>query len=180
MEIKEEYTIKEIASLLGVSKPKIQKTIRELGIEPPTVSGRFVIAYDEFAKIVENIRPQDAEKFLKKLKKSDGNIEKTAKTDNENFGNSENIANHSDKIENTANKTEQKLIEMLEKALEDKENTIKRQQDTIDNLVKTNTALTARIAMLEDKSKEQIIIDDQPPAEPQEEKKSWIAKLFGW
>lgn len=191
-------TIKELADLLDVSKPTVTKALDKLGIEPKKVSNRFVIDSKDLEKIIKFIVPQDYEKFLEKSKTSVNDNDKTenndnienennknnAKSDDKNTNTDKETANNENENAKTANSTEQKLIEMLEKALEDKENTIRSQQNTIDNLLKTNTALTARVAMLEDKSqesKEPIIINERPTVTEQAEtdkKRHWWQRLF--
>jgi predicted RND superfamily exporter protein len=179
-------TIKELADLLEVSKPTVSKALDKLNIKPQKISNRFVIDSKDIEKIIKFICPKDCEKYLEKTKKAESESAKSEKIDNNYSDNITNSANETEKSEKetakTANDTEQQLIQMLQKALEDKENTIRSQQLTIDTLLKTNTALTARMALLEEKSQqpqEPIIIEQAETARPQEEKKlHWWNKLF--
>jgi len=72
---------------------------------------------------------------------------------------------------------------MLQKELENKEKMIQRQQDTIDNLIRTNTALTAKVTMLEDKSSQQqqntiVVPEPETKETKQEGRKHWWQRLF--
>ena len=177
-------TVKELADLLGVSKPTVTKALKKLNIQTVKISNRYIIDSKDLEIIIKTIIPKDYEKFLEKTKITENDSAKIENSGNNENENNTKTANNTKQTAKTANSTEQKLIEMLEKALEDKENTIRNQQATIDSLLKTNTVLTARVAMLEDKShepQEPIIINHNPTeSEPTESnnKIHWWQKLF--
>lgn len=178
-------TIKELADLLNVTKPTITKAIKELDISPTLVSNRYVVNIEEIEKIIKVIRPTDHEELLKKAENIEKTGEKTENIEKIENANTEKTAKNTEKSENqnakSENSTNDRLISMLEKALEDKENTIRQQQNTIDSLLKTNIALTSRVAMLEDKEKDQEPVIIQDPQEPtaEEHKKHWWQRIFG-
>lgn len=178
-------TIKQIADYLGVSKPTVSKAIKDLNIKTQKIGNRFVVSdKEDLDRIAAAINPKKSEKEPRISKNENENIENKS----ENFEN-QNGKTESETKNNANNENSTKIIlDMLQKELENKEKMIQRQQNTIDNLIKTNTALTARVTMLEDKSKEQqntIVVPESEAKEikptqttEEEKKKHWWQRLF--
>ena len=87
------YTAKEIADLLEVSKPTVQKVINDLGVEYSTKGKRDrLYPAESVVKIIQAISPSfDVSDFFEKIEntenepeKPQNNNEKTAKTENDN------------------------------------------------------------------------------------------------
>jgi transcriptional antiterminator len=162
-------TIKEIAASLGVSKQTVTRTIKKLNIETKWVGNRAVIdSQDDIERITAAVQSlQSIQKNDSNAPKYESNVAKNAKS----------------APENEPNETNQQLINMLQKELENKEKMIQRQQDTIDNLIRTNTALTAKVTMLEDKSSQQqqntiVVPEPETKETKQEGRKHWWQRLF--
>jgi plasmid maintenance system antidote protein VapI len=196
-------TVKELAELLDVTKNTINNKVQKLHIEPQIKGNRYELNDNDAQSIIKSIYPSNYQEYLEKA-----NLGKTTKAKNNNNDNNDNlndkIDNQNDKYDNqtaknaannnqndaqTAQNINEKLIAMLEKSLTDKEDTIKAQQKQIEMLLTTNAALTAKVAMLEDKSQEQkdIVIHEPSVAAPtsseqtteqEQPKLSWWQRLF--
>lgn len=155
------FTIKEIADALGYSKPSISKAISELGIDPDKKGRSFVLTKDQARSIAEYFNTSfEVKNDPKETKGSSKEIEALEKT-----------------------------ISILEKQLEVKDKQIEELGNTVSNLIDTNKALSASIAMYEAKVlfadpeqaeteiKNDIEESSQDPKE--EKKKGFFARLFG-
>jgi DNA-binding MurR/RpiR family transcriptional regulator len=120
--MKREFTIKDIADELRVSKPTVSKAIKEIGIEPKMVLSKYVLTEEEAEKVRNNILGIEAEE-TETAKKPQTD---TAKTENktENFENSAN--EKPPKAETTPQIIEilQTSITLLQKQLEIKDKQI--------------------------------------------------------
>lgn len=172
-------TIKEIANTLGVSKQTVTRTIKKLNIETKWIGNRAVIdSQNDIASITKAIQSRQSN-------------QSTAPTDTNAPENESEVVKKAPDDSKTDSKinpngTTQQLIAMLQGELDNKEKIIQRQQDTIDNLIRTNTALTARVTMLEDKSDQQqqkaIVVPESKSSEVEETKSKgkihWWQRLF--
>ena len=168
-------TIRELADLLEVSKPTIARAIKELDIKPQKNLNRYELDYESTRKIIKYIKPEqesfDFSDFSERTKKAE-NIETKINESQQNA--TENATN-----QNKSQQIESRLLDMLKEQLAEKDNIIHSQQEQIDLLIKSNTALIAKVTMLEDKKEE-------PPQEPviinetREENKKihWWQRLF--
>ena len=86
--MKREFTIKDIADELRVSKPTVSKAIKEIGIEPKMVLSKYVLTEEEAEKVRNNILGIEAEE-TDTAKKPQTDTEKT-ENETENFENSAN------------------------------------------------------------------------------------------
>ena len=168
--MKKEYTIKEIADELRVSKPTISKAIKEIGIEPKMIIGKYVLTEEEAEKVRNNILGIETEE-TETPKKSQIDTEKTA-NETENFENS--TTENPQKAETTPQIIEilQTSITLLQKQLDIKDKQIESltaQIETLTMLLNQQQQLSAM-----DKIKEiPQTIETEPTEEapPKEEKK---------
>ena len=118
-----EYTTKEIAAILGVSKPTVQKTINTLEVKPTRKDNtkRAFYSYADTVVIIQKLRPNFTE------------FEKLAVGEKlQNFA--ENTANQSTKLPNEELELLRETIGMIKEQLEEKKQIIEAQQRTIDAL----------------------------------------------
>lgn len=174
-----DYTVKEIAELLEVSKPTVQKMINDLGIEFITKGKRDrFYTEDNVIEIIKAINPNfDLSKI----------IEKTAKTENE----PQNIEESTENIEKDTENTEKdnantekdrkiedlqmQLLETLQKQIADQQKQLESKDQEIQHLHKLldqQQVLTLqanqKIELLENKQVDK-------PEEPEEVyEKSWF------
>ena len=132
-----EYTTKEIAELLGVSKPTVQKAINTLAVKPERKdnTNRAFYSYANTVAIIQKIRPS-FEEFEK--------LAVGAKSPNELPNEAQSTAKPPDFAQNSANQTAKPQSEELEllketigiikEQLEEKKQIIEAQQRTIDTL----------------------------------------------
>ena len=133
-------TIKELSELLGVSKPTVTKIIRELDIEPKKVINRYMLTDDEARRIADFLGAE----IPQKLKTKNENI---ANIENENRKSDEKTAKNENNTETTA---------LYERLLDSKDKEIERMAEIISTLLKANTALSMRVAFLEDRQREPV------------------------
>lgn len=112
----EEYTIKQIAELLGVSKPTVQKKIKELAVEPERKenNNRAFYSYADTIAVIRAIKPNYDFSLLPSLGAKPQN--ETAKPQNEaqNTAKPQNIAQN---LENETAKPQNEELEFLKRAL---------------------------------------------------------------
>lgn len=194
-------TIKELSELLNVTKNTINNKVRKLHIEPQIKGNRYELKDEDAEKIIKNLYPNNFQEYFDKANlgktenaKNGNNTNydnKTVKSgnQNDNIGNQNTQSDNNNKHngEENAQTINERLISMLEQSLTDKEDTIKAQQKQIEMLLTTNAALTAKVAMLEDKSKEthDIVVNEQAaptpseqPTEQEQKKVSWWKRIF--
>lgn len=112
-----EFTTKQIAELLGVSKPTVQKAIKELAIQPERRenNNRAYYSYGNTVSIIKRIRPNYDDSLLIELVGKPQND--TAKPQNEpqNTAKPQNFAENSD--EKIAKPQTNEELEFLKRAL---------------------------------------------------------------
>lgn len=123
-----EYTVKQIADLLKVSKPSIQKIITEYGIEPIRIyKGKFrIYDHDDSMKVIYaaieryglQIPQIDTANDAKQTANSESDI---ANTTNETANDENSIANteNTDSVLYKTDKLHQKYVKSLENAIEE-------------------------------------------------------------
>lgn len=168
--MKREFTIKDIAEELRVSKPTVSKAIKEIGIEPKMVIGKYVLTEEEAEKVRNNILGIEAEE-TDTAKKPQTDTEKT-ENKTENFENSAN--EKPPKAETTPQMIEilQTTITLLQKQLEIKD----KQIESLTAQIQTLTMLLNQQQQLSamDKIKEipqTVEAEQTEEASPKEEKK---------
>lgn len=190
-----EYTVKEIADLLQVSKTTVQKSIKANNIDYDYISkNKQYYSYEKTKKIIESIR-KDFD-FLK-LENSQTKLEnqlENSQTETENL---------KTKIENSETKTENQLensktdidtvnrmLDMLQQEIEKKDKTIQDLQDKLDKAYTQITDLATKAQYITAADKTAQIMDKQQQketiinaaaanneAEPQPKKSLW-QRLF--
>jgi len=185
-------TVKELSELLEVSKNTINNKVRKLHIQPQIKGNRYELNDNDTEKIIKAIYPTNFQEYFNKInleKADNAKNNNNTQNDNQNDKNDNQTAQNNDNNNQNDNNNAQsvhsinlKLISMLEKSLSDKEDTIKAQQKQIEMLLTTNAALTAKIALLEDKSqaKEDIVINNQAAAANQSESTEQEPKKKRW
>lgn len=202
-----EYTVKEIADIIEVSKPTVQRAINSAAVEADTVDKqqRRFYSEDKAREIIISIKPNfdfstcDIPPQSATDTDTNRNTEKQAdtKADTES-----NTAPQSETDRNTAPQNENsstidKALDILEKQLEDKDKTIKDLQDklaaaydkiadqsnTIADLAQKAQYITAadKTALIMDKqqkaAEEAEIVEDTVEAK-EENKKGFFSRLF--
>ncbi len=144
-------TIKELSELLGVSKSSIARAIRELDIEPAKKMNRFILSADDMERIadyigvgaVEAIKAHQSSQSHQSLQQNAQNASEIAP-----------IASIAP--ENEPNASEElfalyrELIDSKDKTIDNLQDNIKDLHNIIDNLTRTNAALSMRVAFLEE------------------------------
>lgn len=170
------YSIKEIADRCGVSKPTVQRGIKELNIQPYKFKNKYL--YDEVSttKIIRYITPQIETPGTKQPNETECNkTQETAKKCNKTATENEEI--EKDETKRKEMESEKDLIvELLKKQLEEKDK-------MIDKLLQQNTMLIQTNAFLSDsleKTRETLLLADQEHKDPDEpQKKSFWKRIFG-
>lgn len=167
-----DYTVKEIAELLEVSKPTVQKMINDLGIEFITKGKRDrFYTEDNVIEIIKAINPNfDLSKI----------IEKTAKTEKEPQNTEENTENIEKDTENTEKDNantekdrkiedlQMQLLETLQKQLESKDQEIQHLHKLLEQQQILTLQANQKIELLENKQVDK-------PDEPEEVyERSWF------
>ncbi len=157
-------TIKELAESLNVSKPTIRRAIYRLHINTETIGNRFIIDDEDAKRIKAYLRAELSENEIRD-KRNNRNTE------------SETIEKEPDAKDWIIKRLEAEIAEKKTE-IEKRDEIIKSQIEQIELLIRSNTALNATVAMLEDKHQKQEIVDDkaqeapEPPG-PELKKKHW-------
>lgn len=148
--MKKEYSVKEVASLLGVSKPTVQKVINDLKKEPIRIDRGQIRVYslDDMMDVIRVVRPGlDASEFdndRQEMQKLPPNAEKEVQnTANEckdelqkGANGHQNLPNDRQWMQNTANALEM-VLETLREELETKNRQISEKDKQIESLQAT-------------------------------------------
>ena len=129
-----EYTVKQIAELLKVSKPTVQKAINELNIIPERKqnNGRAFYNYDNTVSIIKYLRTDFDIAALSHVSHVGGKLQsETAKPQNRPPDFAKSTAKHESELQNTARVTEKPPDQELE-LLKDMYETLKKQLDEKD------------------------------------------------
>lgn len=133
--MKQEFTIKDIAEELGISKPTVSKTIKELGIEPKMVLGKYVLTEEE----AETIK-----KFILGINTEETDTAKKPQTDTEKTANeTENFENFATEKPQNSEKSPQ-IIEILQTSI----SLLQRQLEIKDKQIESLTAQIETLTML--------------------------------
>ena len=201
-----EFTVKEIADLLEVSKTTVQKYIKKTRLSYDHISkNKQFYSYDKVRRIIKAIKPDyDLAAFdlENNTENSKENLE-NSKAETENS--KENLENSKAETENSKEKQDitEKMLEMLQKEIDKKDQEIKDLRDKLDKAYGTiadmaNKAqyITAadKTAQIIDKSQvqDEISQDQEKKNEPaadfpkydetqqlKETKKGFFSRLFG-
>ncbi len=183
------FTVKEIAELVGVSKPTAQKIFAEMGIEPIETenNNRRIYSYEDGKRVLERLQPDfDFSKIT----------EKTAKPQNITANLAENTAKLQLAQMEALNKTIEVLTDQLEKKdqqLAAKDQQIKdlndrlaealalsKQQHYISAAEKTKDLIEVQTDTKNSQDKPAVdpeTIKPEPPQKPQKKRSFW-SRLF--
>lgn len=154
--MKNTFTIREIADVIGYTKPSISKAIKELGITPSKDKNTNILSLEQAKQIAAHFG-----KTIEALEEK----EETSSSESE--------------------KALRRYIELLESQLTAKDELLLKQQETINQLVDSNRALSASIAASEAKAllaqptQEKEQQQQQQETNQEEKKKGFWARLFG-
>ena len=166
------YSIKEIADKCGVSKPTVQRGIKELNIQPFKYKNKYLYDEKSYIQIMQYIAPkietpQPQNPNETECNKTQQNEKKCNKTATENEENEK-----SETKRNTAEPGKDLLVEILQNQLEEKDK-------IINSLLQQNTLLTQTNAFLTDtleKTRQTALIEEKTE---ETTKKSFWKRLFG-
>ena len=132
-----EYTVKEIAELLEVSKPTVQKLVNKLAVKPERIDNRrrAYYSYANTITIITAIRPNFAE--FEKLavgEKLQNELPNLAQSTEKPHNFAPNTANESEKPPSEELELLRETITIIKEQLEEKKQIIEAQQRTIDAL----------------------------------------------
>ena len=167
------YSVKEIAEKCGVSKPTVQRGIKELNIEAYKYKNKFLYDEKSAALIMRHISPKietpKTEPENESERQKSQNYEK-----NQDINETQNSKNEKDETKRNKAETERDLIlEILQKQIEEKDK-------MIDSLLHQNNILVQTNAFLSDtleKTRESLLLSDKEYV-PKEEKKSFWKSIF--
>ena len=204
-----EYTVKEIAELLEVSKPTVQRAINKLSIEASnTVKNKYrLYCFEDVRAIIEAIRPdfdfavfETPNQCFETLRNSGETPQQVSETPQQNTETlNQNTA--TPKQENSGSDTEALsiMLEMLKKEIEKKDKELEKKDQKIEALenklhdaygqiadfgkkAQYITAVDKTNQYLANKSGEENIAENgnlDKVIEEEPKKKSFFAKLFG-
>ena len=162
--MKKEYTVKEIADLLEVSKTTVSNSIKEMGIQYDVFKNNKHIYFLEKTEIIiKNIKSDFDFSSLRTSKKLENSFANSKSADAQTQ--TENANSHIKTEKDYENSQISKLIDMLQEELKAKDKQIEMLYQLLENEQKMN-------AMRIEKKEEPT--EEEPPAE----KKSFLKKLF--
>lgn len=189
------YTVKEIAELLEVSKPTVQRAINKLSIEVSVVEKNKYryYAFEDVKAIIEAIRPDFDFAVFDTPHQSCETPQERVETPQQNTAKPQ---HHTDTpMHETRNDIEtiNKMLEMLQSELERKNEELAKKDEKIDSLenklheaylqiadfgqkAQYITAVDKTNQYLENKTVDENVIN---PEEPEIKKKGFFKKLFG-
>lgn len=187
------YTVKEIAELLEVSKPTVQRAINKLSIEASLVEKNKYRYYDyeHVRVIIEAIKPDFDFAVIETPQQSTETPKTCIETPLQSVETPQQEAPQTDSRNDL--ETINKMLEMLQKELDKKNEELAKKDEKIDNLenklheaylqiadfgqkAQYITAVDKTNQYLENKSVDENVIK---PEEPETKKKSFLKKLFG-
>lgn len=181
-----EYTVKQIADMLGVSKPTVQKVINSKDIEADRVEKNKYRYYsaEKAKEIIKELSPDFDFSVLSKT---------TANTENETANDRKTTENETANTENTANSTAntanpaitEKLVELLQRELESKNKQIDdlnarlaEAMRAIDQEQQLKALAERKILELEEKTSPAAMVEEAAAGNPEPKKKrfNWFKK----
>lgn len=181
--MEKEWTVKEIADVIGCSKPTVQKVINENEIVCDEYRKNRQIFYSSTArKIIEMIKKDfDFEKYFKSEPERKESEKDGVCSSGETANGSQNSANDSQSIEKKVENIEKELQNIAKNRQEEIDflrEQIRLKDDIIKNLtVKNDTLLATNLKlnqMIEDKQQERQEVIIEPDA-----KQGFFRRLFG-
>lgn len=160
------YTIREIALAIGYTKPSVSNAIKELGITPAKNGNTNILTQEQAEQIANHFGKTLDSKDVTSKSKDETEIERQHQQ-------------YVSLLESQL-KAKDEQIKSLQETMAGLQSTVTGLQETIDNLISTNRALSASVAvkdaqqMLEAKPIQE---KEEQPQEPK--KKGFWARLFG-
>lgn len=167
-----DYTVKEIAELLGVSKPTVQKVINDLDL-PFITKGKRDRLYPE-ESVIEVIKVLDPCFDFSKITEKTENETQKPQNDTENIENNEKETEKNakdrkvDDLQELLIQTLQKQIEDQQKQLESRDQEINQLHKLLDQQQVLTLQANKKIELLENKEE---VVDPEPK---EEYERSWF------